>query len=96
MVGQVQTKDIRVDLTDNGAVVKWVECSSDSRKPYDDKYEYREMAFISGVEGEYGIGKIGDFLTQKVKEAIASHLMKSMNSDSGEQQSPKIEIEIKP
>lgn len=95
MVGKVQTKDIRVDITDNGAVVKWVECSGDPRKPYDDKYEYREMSFISGIEGEYGIDKIGDFLTKKVQEAIVSQMMKSLESEKGNSDTPKIEIEIK-
>jgi hypothetical protein len=84
--------DLRIEFTENGANVKWCETTKDSGKPYDDQYRYKELSFIKGVEGEYGIDKIGDFMLAKIKEGMALH---GIEDKSEEKESPKIEIEIK-
>ncbi len=84
--------DLRVEFTENGANVKWCETCRDSGKPYDDQYQYKEMSFIKGIEGEYSLDKIGEFMLGKIKEGLALH---GIEDKSEEKESPKIEIEIK-
>lgn len=87
--------DLRIEFTENGANVKWCEVCKDSGKPYDDQYQYKEMSFIKGIEGEYSLDKIGDFMLAKIKEGMVLHGIEEDAPEKEDSDSPKIEIEIK-
>lgn len=93
---EYKVQDIRIEITENGASVKWCEVGKDPKKPYDDRYSYKEVAFVKGVEGEYAIDKIGAFVTQKIYEAIGTKDMKMESEEEGNEKSEtEIKIEVK-